>query len=162
MPPKQKDGTKKPKSRNPQAQRVLDWDSVGNAVEQADFKEWCRKALKKSPEDKKKKSLELAVEIAKLEEKLESVHSDKTVETEAKLKKLMLQQEFLDGFVVLTPSRSRAPADPGSSDDPLPSERRYGSAIGDESQVDDDLPLRPSTEPRKPSSKKQSSICSVS
>ena len=158
MAPKKKAAAKAAKPQIVAPQRTLAWDDIGTKVEQADFRDWMKKTDKKSLEEKKKKVLELTTELHQLEEKVGTSTGDDKVKLEKKLKKLSLQSEYLEGFVVLTPTRSRAHAEDGaagsSADD---GNAQYGAAFDD--QVTDAKPASQAVATRR---MRRSSLCTVS
>ena len=132
-----------------------------DAMEQADFREWTEKQLKKSNDELRIKLVEVTAEIAKLESKWDKVEGSESEDAEQalerltkKMRKLVSQEGFLQERVTLSPTRQRA----GATDE-CSGEESKGIAQASDSASALQAPVP--APPRATARPARSSVCTV-
>ena len=174
MAPKKSSVPSARSGKKTEPKKPIDWDGIGGKVEQANLKEWMQKFEKKTDDEKRAKLIEVAADLAKYEKKLAKYEADGALESEdatkatQKLRKLQLQNEFLEENVTLSPARGRTgdgAADPGANgdgNDQSYADSQFSARGGSPTQARDGPEAN--ARPRRASSTRQagSSVCCMS
>ena len=135
----------------PSSTEPVSWRKIEDKVLEADLREWAARQEGKTLLQQQSKAIEVNLDVEKYEARLQSTSADDPdlVKLEAKLRKLRLQQEYLNELPPPQAARSR----PGGSVEE--------SGAGESNEAAPVMVMDVASSGRT-SSKKGSSLCSVS